>query len=320
MIDKINQKDYNFEVDSDLKIDFLEEAQIMQPESTYTLMESTLTKMDNYEAEIGVPIYLFSAEMLKDFLADFRSSSIAVLENRFNVTKKYIEYAYDKRDGVKLSYKAININEISKLVNRVAYNNKFITRSQLFEIIPNMINYQDRIIPILLFEGIRGVKYKDIRLLKVEDIDFEKRIIHLENRDVSINDARSLDNLRFAINETEYLKEVIMHDGSLQERRYNLLYNSPYVIKKITYKNDNPLEPISDFRLMNRIKNIFELTGDVYLTGKSVYMSGLKERLESHFNKPLKNITHRSVEKYLQLYEEEIKTPTIKKMLRAIKD
>ena len=312
---KQDREEYTYEIDRELKTGFLEEMELLSSDAMMNLAKIVMRKVDEYEEIIGKAIYNYTIEMYKDILGHFRASSVSTLNSYFSIIKKYAEYAMDKRDGVNLDYRLITSKEMEKLVNKVAHDDRYITREQLMDLISNAINPQDMAIFILLFEGIRGKDYEDMRFLKTSHIDFETGIIHLQDKDVVIEDKYSLAIIKEATRQTEYIK--YLHGAKALTVNYKINPKNEYVLKKLMHKSDG-LEPFASHRLKVKISELASDMGREHLTGTTVYNSGLAERLLKSFNRHPDDISDKEMKEFLSERGEKIPCASLRRIARYI--
>lgn len=312
-----NKEVYMYEIDKDLKDAFIEELELTSSEAMMNLVKIVMRKVDEYEEIIGKPIYNYTIEMYKDILGHFRASSVSTLNSYFSVIKKYSEYAMDKRDNVNLDYRLITSKEMEKLVNKVAHDDRYLTREQLMELISNAINPQDMAIFVLLFEGIKGKDYEDIRFLKTKDVNFETGNIQLQDREVVIEDKRSLAIIKEATRQMEYIK--YLHGAKALTMSYKINPNNEYVLKKLMHKSDG-LEPFASHRLKVKVSELASEMGREHITGTTVYNSGLAERLIKSFNRHPDDISDREMKKFLCERGEKIPCANLRRIARYILD
>lgn len=306
---------HTFKVDNELKQMFIEDMELLSSEAMMNLVRNVMKKIDNYERVVGRTIYTFTIEMYKDILGDFRASSVSTLNSYFSVIKKYVEFSLDKRDGVNLDYRIISSQEMEKLVNKVAHDDRYITREELMKVISNAINQQDMAIFILLFEGVRGKDYENIRFLKTKDVDFETGLLHLQDKDIVIEDKFSLSIIEEATKQTEYVK--YLHGAKALASYYQINPKNEYVIKKLMYNSDG-LEPIASHRLKVKLNELASDMGREHLTGTTVYNSGLAERLLKTFNRHPDDISDKEIKAFLEERKEKIPCANLRRIARYI--
>lgn len=164
--------------------------------------------------------------------------------------------------------KNINENEVYKMsVNRV-------TKEDLKNIISQLDNPIDKLLFVGLFKGLRK---EDIANLKISDIDFENKKIHIDNRTIEI-DREFEKLLKETIEQRTYYK---MGDGDFFKPDYDFNMNSQYVYKvKPTKRNSNGLEPVTAIGVRKKMERMRAVLGED-VTTKDVIMSGAIEHLLS---------------------------------------
>lgn len=138
-----------------------------------------------------------------------------------------------------------------------------------------LVNPQDKFIIYALFEGIRGTYFSDLTGIKVTDVDFDKHVIHLSNRDVKMNEEFE------EITKKTIFQEVYYKRGNLERTSigYELNMENEYVLKpKPHSKNNNGTGQFSEPGLKTRFQKINEeLKGSKYypMTSEKIVRSGI---------------------------------------------
>ena len=138
-----------------------------------------------------------------------------------------------------------------------------------------LINPQDKFIVYALFNGIKGTEFEDLINIKVDDIDFDKHVIHLKDKDV-IMDKVFEEITKKTIFQGEYYKIGNLDRTS---KGYELNMSNKYILKpKPTSKNNKGLGKFSVSGMKTRLRKISsELEGSEYypLTSGRLLKSGV---------------------------------------------
>lgn len=146
-----------------------------------------------------------------------------------------------------------------------------ITKSQVIEIVESLENAQDQALIYCIFKGIKGTGSKDILGLRIDQIDFEKKVIHLANRDIKIDNYFE-EILISAMNQTRYASQYVSGLSEIKDFKFNM--NSPYLIKtKPMKKNKMGMNPMTYDGFITKIGRIKEIS-DIYITPDLLLKSG----------------------------------------------
>lgn len=157
---------------NDQKEAFIEEylrSKIVALTSLYAVFKKT----EDFEQDLNKDVSEFSKEEILYMLKCFRSKSVNSLLNYVIILKHYSRWV----TGVvgQNDYELISKKDVIPLVNKDA--NILITREELDEIEVNLLNWTDKAIVELLWEGIAGPNMKEIHYFSKENVDFEKKVI-----------------------------------------------------------------------------------------------------------------------------------------------
>lgn len=267
-------------------------------------------------------IQKFNYDEIILFLKSLGSSSVDSLTAYSYIINNYLDFCKkeSKMDNVIDWMRAINPDILEKCVNKDKFNNRFVTREELYDLVKNLVNYQDKAILLLAFEGIMGKEYSDLINLKVEDLDFENNIIKFKDREIIMNDKLKEileclvdENTIFLSNKTDNRK-YLLNMGSKYllkpTEKYLALRSTKERIEKGEYDRDK-LDPKV---LNNRSYIIFKkFLNAPYLTMQNVFKSGAVERVivkigkenltKQNFTEEIMKITDYSLSNCYKIYQ-----------------
>ena len=256
----------------DQKEAFIEEylrSKVVASTSLYAIFRKT----EGFERNLDKDVSEFNKEEILQMLKSFRSKSINSLLNYVVILKHYSRWM----TGVvgQNAYELIGKKDVEKLVDKNA--NVLLTREDLDEIKENLLNWSDRAIVELLWEGIAGPNMKELFYFSKENVDFENSII------TTASGKRYLtENLRELLPKAFAETDVMPYGKTL--RVFHVIGNG-----RIYKERANSRGVISDdacFRYIYRKIQIFrdylEIPG---LTMKNLQASGLWHYLQIALNK-----------------------------------
>ena len=156
----------------DQKEAFIEEylrSKIVASTSLYAIFKKT----EGFEQDLCKDVSEFNKDEILRMLKSFRSKSVNSLLNYVVILKHYSRWV----TGVvgQNAYELIGKKDVECLIDKDA--NILLTREDLDEIEENLLNWTDRAIVELLWEGIAGFSMKEIYYFSKENVDFKNGII-----------------------------------------------------------------------------------------------------------------------------------------------
>jgi len=315
-------KEHNYYNQEELKVEFLSTVEIKYSEAKFNLTKNVLSKIDEVETSKGKSIYLFTLDEIKEFLSGLQATSITTLNTYYSTLKKYVDFVSIKHPEKEIdlaTIKKLSSRDMEELINQEAHEERYITREELFKLISNAVNPQDKALFLLLFEGVRGKDYNELRLLEEKNIDLEANTIQLPNKTIKIKDRRTMFILKSAMNQTEYYYERKNKDTNEPEMvEYNINPNNYFVIKRVMHNNFG-LEPYVANRIKVKIQKFAKEMGREYLTGNTIYNSGLAERFLEHFEyRAPETVTTKEIKQFLADNNESIPPATLRRIANYI--
>jgi len=266
-----------------LKEQFLSEIN----EGTVFSYERIFKYTAKHEEALEKDVRLFTFSQLETVMYDFKSNNRNTIETYARIISSYLNWCV-KHGHIKENVLAVlKPTDFEKyLTNEEVYT----TEKGLRRYEDRCANYQDSVILRLSFVGVGGKQMSEIRNLKIEDVDFENKRLHLVNtlkeddngfpvkfteRFLDVDD-RTLELIQGAIAQKTYMKkngEMVAQD---RIRKYTDLANNDYVIRASLTKIEKSLNaPVDKFVVYRRMKNMAEALGFDKLTAKYVQRSGM---------------------------------------------
>jgi len=265
------------------------------PEDTAMVYRNSLIQIDEAEQNHDCDCFNFSVDELDAAFKTIRSRSLGGVRTIVSPVLEYIRWA-NQQGFVKSKIDItplFNGEKLKEYIWDYASKNRYIYREELYAICDNLINFVDKSILVLVFEGVLGKDYHELTNLKFSDIDFGTGEMILTDvdgvvREVTIAHQKSLDILKECKYETTYLIGNGDVDLKCRMKEFDLL-ETPYVIRKIERcaKGDE-MSPVSNGFLLQKIIRFFRgkvdnngfvikepfISDAVFLSLKSIYTSG----------------------------------------------
>lgn len=201
--------------------------------------------------------------------------------------------------NIDLRIDGINDIEKDELIDPEALSRLY-TKEEIIEICDTLVNPCDKFIIYALFNGIQGKQLKDLRELKTENIDLNKKKIYVLGKTIKM-DEYMFDICSDMIEADEYYK--YNYDGkqsSYTYDSYKLNMESVYAIKpRPTSANNDGLNPIQ----VNGVKTkLFKLSKQIgmVINSTNIVKSGVLHKIHEESKERGENVTTSFVERFLE--------------------
>jgi hypothetical protein len=253
-------------------------------EGTQANIKRVFDKTEVLEEQYSADLDRFNRNQIIEVLGILDSATVESLNKDFTIIKKYKKWSaaegYSVFDSSSIS---LYRQDMQKYVNKHANVNQYISnRKEFYELLRQVYNPQEKVIPVLLYEGVSGKNFEEIKNLKSADCLLAPGTIRVTRDDGTIRllndiDKRSMDVIMDAINQTEYHRS----NGEAKGKTAILQLNeTPYVLRTI-FRKDAESEKISTVTLDTRIRLVKKWTGLYWINAKNIFFSGMFDRLQS---------------------------------------
>lgn len=249
-------------------------------------------------------------EQLKKDLYDFNINEFEILFsllapstqtaslNNVSLTSKYLEWAITK------GYLKTGVNYLSNISPswKTKFENKNIkmlwTDREIKKIVQSRVNFQDKVIIMLLFHGIQGKAFSEIINLTKYDVSSGKNMINVYNeetgsrRDVLV-DEYCTEVIMGAIAETEYQKKNGAPGSNTKSVTAKLVEND-YVVRLARARTINTGKVTTD-TIHRRLLSISKEIEESHFNPTTIYRSGVMAQAynlyleQGEFNEQLKS-------------------------------
>lgn len=315
-----------YKYDDSIKKWYLEIAEKESRDATYKLILSHINKISEWEERFEKSFTDFTLEENITMLRGFRIKSQTALSTAMSLINRYGLFACSKLAKASCQFQLIDITMADKIINRVASEQRYIMREDLFDSLSLLETRDgvsvspvdvamDKLMLVLIFEGICGKAYKDLLSIQKEDIDFENRKVYLRvtDRHAYIEDSRTWDLLSQV-----YSRESVVHitqDGKQtvvpMTSNKDMLFIRPVILKTGYKKGDDgtghnsyEMRTLNDYAAKMRIRRLAEGIDMPYLRGSTLYVSGLAERCYKWLKETGKVLSFTVIKEYLELFNE----------------
>lgn len=243
-------------------------------EGTKNLIRYLFYKSKGVEENLQMDMYNFSIDHIKEVMKNINTKAIETSQSNLSFIRTYINWC------IIHGYRENNINPLDGIDSEwhkqfVNENIKqFLSKQEIDEIISNLVNYQDKVIIKLLFEGVYGYESSELRNLKLSNIYANgKSTLHDDKKGKRPFkfDEETIELIKKANDEQRYRNK---NGQSLGKAPTSELLPSAYVLKNANKSRSIDNERISQPVLMKRVKMISEVFELPDITPKSIWRSG----------------------------------------------
>jgi hypothetical protein len=157
---------------------------------------------------------------------------------------------------------------------------QYFTKTEIINVCNALLNFQDKLIIYLLWNGIMGKEYCDILNMRVDDVAKDYSYININGRKFMCDDYMKF-LVRGTIKQITYVKFVRNSEELLSPDTFDFNSSSPYLIKvKPSKRNSDGLRPMTSSALqrkLTKLQDIYleECNEQIILSGLSLVKSGI---------------------------------------------
>lgn len=234
--------------------------------------------LEKYSKKLNKEINKLNLKDIKEALIRYSKADKGFISSSYQSTCTTI-YILNEVLGLVDSEVRVNIDDLKEFIMNT--DKGIYTKEEIQDICNILVNPQDKFIVYGLFCGIHGKENEEIRLLKESDVNLNRRIITLENREVEIDDFMRgvlVDTLDkdFGSIYHQYVDE----DKEMKSKGYyELNMDSEYVIKTKPYSMNNyGLDAMKNAGIRRRLKRLSEIIG-LELNPVKLVKSGIMSKM-----------------------------------------
>lgn len=232
--------------------------------STKKSYERYLRSLGRYEWKIDKDLYELTLGEIFDMFSAIQTASEDTIVVMLTLLKNYCKWAVTQRltSSLMNDVMALSSEDVKKLISKTKYRNKYFKNfEQLKDVIDFCINFQDKVLFILPYYGINGIKHSEMTNLKLTDCDFERNTIKVNRGDKIIVISILPEFMQYiykASREYEYRQKNGMNDK--HKEKISELCVTDYVLRPakqsmiIAIKNDKIVD-VKSFKISAQIVN-----------------------------------------------------------------
>jgi hypothetical protein len=254
------------------------------------IKEEFLRSYDNHQTQNTIKYILYKSysieKILNKDLGNFNINEIGQVissTNPLNVSvgktnlrfiQQYLKWYSSK--GLRISnilpLDGIDVNEwVEQFIPK---RKLYFSETEINHLISKLVNYQDKAIIRMLFEGINGHACSELTLLRESDVNnglLKLNDAKFESREVAVT-SECLNLIKGALYEKEYL----IRNGTVEKGAKEIkLVENDYVIRPVSRKVTDTSAPADKHTVYRRLAVIGELFDLPYLTVKNIERSGM---------------------------------------------
>ncbi|AZV43625.1 putative integrase, phage SPbeta [Peribacillus asahii] len=257
-----------------IKEEFLNE---YNNEATQDTMRHLFLKSAETEDMLKKDLYDFTLEEIGTIMYEINPKTTNSARTYGRFINYYIDWAIEHyRTGNVSSLNGEPIDHFDKYIDKDL--KLLYSEEEIIEMEDKLINYQDKVVIRMLFEGVEGDGLSELLNLQEDDVDFEKGILHLKDDkkgertlEIKDEDKRCLEFIQKASGESYY--HFKNGEGKGKNKGIELLENN-YVVKSVRNRAIN-LERADKHLIYRRLATVSKMLEYPYLNAKNIMKSGM---------------------------------------------
>ncbi|SNZ10008.1 hypothetical protein SAMN05421503_1462 [Terribacillus aidingensis] len=262
---------------NEMKEAFLRHLEKTHNEETAKVYMYSLKRAKEMEEFLNKDLSTFTEKQILEVIMAGDHASETAARSVLTHLRSYINWAIV--NGLTSS----NINMADRITTdhlktAIGHNKKFhITEKDLIELENNLVNAQDKVVVRLIFEGVFGKQFAEIRNLKKDDIDTTNNSILLtdlknEQRNLKVS-STCIKVIKDALDQENY--EYNNGKSTTSVKDAPLLDNGFVIRQKLAGRNrEGSNEPIPSFHIYRIFDVLKTVTNNPYLDPNKVRQSG----------------------------------------------
>ncbi len=248
-------------------------------QSTYAVVFRKSAELEDFAEK---DLYDFSISQVEKIIRTMQFTTLNAAKTFGRVISSYFNWAIEnelrKEDN---PLKNIGNDWFQQFVKEEKH---YYSEKELIYIEDHLVNYQDKVIPRLLFEGVNGEMSSELINLRAQDID--ENTLHLKSddgreRSIQVSD-RAISFIEKALKESQYLNK---NGEATGKRAVSRLVENDYVLRSTYSKATINTNRASNYLIYRRLSTIGEIFGLENFKAKNIWRSGIIKMGMDFYNK-----------------------------------
>jgi len=273
-------------------------------ESTKNTIRYVFGKTYRMEKELNKDIYAFNIDEVNNIFIVLETGTDKSIDTQRSSLIKYVDFCIQQGFVPTMInlFRMHGVEGRKKYVNQIAKEKKFISKDEIIKMTDDCVNKQDKLLSLLLFEGVYGIKFDELVNLKEEDVDFDNNILNLIRDDGNERQLKISDKLVSIIKDSLIETEYLPNNGksTTGKKKTNILLNTGYILRPTKHaENEGKLKPIV---INSRVKRVVNWYGNPYLNPRNIWLSGMLNMAKEIKSLNGKELTREDYEKINDQY------------------
>lgn len=265
---KLNIK-YDSMYNPEIKKEFIESS--YPSDDSKKVVANVFYKTYLTEYALGTDLCNFNEEQLSSVMFSLELTTLYSARGVGSTIKSYIDWCYIKgirSSNLNIMY-TVDDNWYKKTLDKT--KKLLFTKDFIKKTVANLKDYQDKVLIMLLFEGVYGKRLSEIRYLKLSDIDEKTNIATVYD-----NEGTTERKIQLTPETVELVKIADMqgHYTNVEGKTFTLIDNN-YVFRNTTKGRSEVNKTMSQVQLINRLSKIAEMIEMPKFNPNNINRSGM---------------------------------------------
>lgn len=243
-------------------------------EQTQSTIRNVFAKTELVESVLEKDLFEMSTTEIGKCIENTNPHNLNVAKSTGRFISQYLTWCTGN------GYRESNINPLKGVDDE--FYDKYVDKSkkihfnfnEFLELLedPSLLNGQDKSFLFLMFEGLMGEQFSELRELTINDINWEENKIFIKSRNQYINISKEcMKYLEKAVNEKTYYN----YNSKTKDFNERELLPSPYVFKTTKSPRSTEGQMVGMSMLYTRLHALKEILDLQYLTPNAIKQSGM---------------------------------------------
>lgn len=239
-------------------------------EQTQKTLNNVFLKSELIERVLEKDLYNFNLNEIGLVISNANPHSSMVARSLGRFISQYISWAMPYRESNLNPLQGVDAEWYDKFVDKT--KKVHYSYDEFISLIKELHNAQDQAFLFLVFEGIMGQRFSELRELTFQDVKWDENEIYIKERDQTIKVSEDcIKYLDKAYKQDTYYT----YNSDTKEYKEKELLESKYIFKNVKSGRTEPFTSVSMAVFYNRLNSIKEQFSLEYLTPMAIRQSGM---------------------------------------------